>query len=78
MTVGTESLPSIHNGPQAFKNMINTNKQSEQPKDYQMEMLRRVSGERMRIYNGYTVIIYFNVCITYGLKFKLQYLLTID
>lgn len=50
MTVGTESLPSIHNGPQAFKNMINTNKQSEQPKDYQMEMFRRM--EEMRLQNA--------------------------
>ena len=48
-TIGTDSLPSIHNGPQAFKNMINTNTQSEKA-DYQLEMLRRM--EEMRLQNA--------------------------
>ena len=42
----TESVPSIHTGPQAFKDMINPTKKSDDQKTadhYQLEMLRRVS-----------------------------------
>ena len=41
----TESVPSIHTGPQAFKDMINPTKKSDDQKTadhYQLEMLRRV------------------------------------
>ena len=39
-------MPSIHTGPQAFKDMINPTKKSDDQKTadhYQLEMLRRVS-----------------------------------
>ena len=41
----TESVPSIHTGPQAFKDMINPTKKSDDKNSadhYQLEMLRRV------------------------------------
>jgi len=46
-----ESVPSIHTGPQAFKNMINNpNKQNndKQQNDYQIEMLRRMEELRIK------------------------------
>ena len=53
LTIGTDSLPSIHNGPQAFKNMINTNTQSEKA-DYQMEVLRRMDEMRLQNAKSFT------------------------
>ena len=52
----TESVPSIHTGPQAFKDMINPTKKSDDKNSadhYQLEMLRRVCITSYSICDGF-------------------------